>query len=273
MHVRPLAAAAAAAVFLTAVFSDASATGFPIGVPTPVPQGFSCRDFDTANILRELTVAPLPEGPVGHTDGTLGLATVYYLSTDGWVLDWYQATTGQSIHHVIIQGQNGGYAYSYDPVVDTDRNLHGATVQPDPLSKPQYETLNSATFCYSLPQANYNGCTLGYWKQSQHFDKWPAGIDGNQNQQNYFGPNAYADTLLNALNYKGGAGVDGAKRLLLKQAVAALLNASSGSVDYRLSRTEVIEYVTFALNSNDRDVILALASTLDAYNNQGCPLN
>lgn len=266
-------AVAAATFLLAAISGDAAATGYPIGTPTPVPQGFSCRDFDTANILRELTVAPLPDGPVGHTDGTLALATVYYQSTDGWVLDWYQGSVGQSIHHVIIQGQNGGYAYSYDPVVDTDRNLHGAVVQADPLAKPQYEGLNSATFCYSLPQVNYNGCTLGYWKQSQHFDSWPTGIDGYQNLQTHFGPNAYNDTLLNALNYKGGAGLDGAKRLLLKQAVAALLNADSGQVDYRLTRTEVQQYTSFALNSNDRDVILALASTLDAYNNQGCPLN
>lgn len=272
MPIHPLAAAAAT-LLIAATSGDAFASGYPIGTPTPVPQGFSCRDFDTANILRELTVAPLPEGPVGHTDGTLALATVHYLSTEGWVLDWYQDSIGQSIHHVIVEGRSGSYAYSYDPVVDTDRNLHGSVVQPDPLAKPQYEPLGSATFCYSLPQANYNGCTLGYWKQSQHFDRWPTGIDGNQNLQNHFGPNAYADTLLNALNYKGGSGLDGAKRLLLKQAVAGLLNASSGQVDYRLTRAELIQYVTFALNSNDRDVILALASTLDAYNNQGCPLN
>ena len=98
----------------------------------------------------------------------------------------------------VIQGQNGGFAYSYDPIVDTDRNLHGDLVQPDPLVKPAYEPLRSATFCYSLPQQNFNGCTLGYWKQSQHFDSWPADIAPSHSLRNHFGPNAYADTLLNA---------------------------------------------------------------------------
>jgi hypothetical protein len=263
----------ACALALGAIVGDAAATGYPAGLPTPVPAGFSCRDFDTANILSELTVAPLPEGPVGHSDGTLSLATVYYASTDGWVLDWYQGSLGQSIHHVIIQGDTGGYAYSYEPVVDHDRNLHGALLQPDPAYKPQWESLRSATFCYSLPQPNYNGCTLGYWKQDQHFDSWPADIAPTHNQRTYFGNGAFNESLLAALNYKGGGGVDGAKRILLKQAAAALLNAGSGQVDYRLSRADTLQYVGFALNSGDRDVILALASTLDAYNNQGCPLN
>jgi len=35
----------------------------------------------------------------------------------------------------------------------------------------------------------------------------------------------------------------------------------------------VIQQVTFALNTGDREVMLSLATTLDAYNNQGCPLN
>jgi hypothetical protein len=272
-RLRTHAMAAVTTLALALTTGQVAASGYPVGTPTPVPAGFSCRDFDTAHILRELTVSPLPDGPAMHGDGTLELATIYYNTTNGPILDWYQYSTGQSIHHVIIQGQNGGFAYSYDPIVDTDRNLHGDLVQPDPLVKPAYEPLRSATFCYSLPQQNFNGCTLGYWKQSQHFDSWPADIAPSHSLRNHFGPNAYADTLLNALDYKGGAGVEGAKRLLQKQAVAALLNASSSQVDYRLSRSEVQQFVTFALNSNDRDVMLGLAATLDAYNNQGCPLN
>lgn len=271
---RPRSLSMAIATLLTLVSGSAFATGFPIGLPTPVAPGFSCRDFDTENILREIVIAPIPDGPVGYSDGTLSLATVYYDTTDGPILDWYQNSTGQSIHHVIIQGAEGGYAYSYDPIVTSDRNLHGDPVPPsDPLQKALYEPLTSVTFCYSLPPVNYNGCTLGYWKQSQHFDSWPNTIATTHNLRTYFGANAYSDTLLNALNYKGGAGVDGGKRILLKQAAAALLNAASPVVDYRLSQAEVIEYVTFALNSGDRDVMVALAATLDGYNNQGCPLN
>ena len=267
-------AVAAATLISTFSAGNASATGFPIGAPTPVPSGYSCRDFDTARILRELTVSPLPEGPVGHSDGTLDLATVYYASTEGWVLDWYQFSTGQAIHHVVVQGDQDGYAYSYSPPVTSDRNLHGDAVELSPGTKPLYESLRSANFCYSLPQENpYTGCTLGYWKVRQHHDSWPAGYFTWSNQRHYFGANAFNDTLLNALNYKGGPGVDGAKRILLKQAAAALLNAASGNVNYPLGLGDVQQYVAFALDSGDRDVMLALAGTLDAYNNQGCPLN
>jgi hypothetical protein len=44
-------------------------------------------------------------------------------------------------------------------------------------------------------------------------------------------------------------------------------------VDYPLTSAQVTAQVLFALQSGDREVMLSLASTLDAYNNQGCPLN
>lgn len=272
---RHTTAALAAATTLLLGFGcgQASATGYPIGIPTPVESAFSCRDFDSAGLLREFTVTPLPEGPRAQSDGTLSLATVYYETTDGWVLDWYQNSTGHDIHHVIIQAADGGHAYSYAPPVTSDRNLHGDAVLADGAIKPLYEPLRSATFCYSLPHTGTEGCTLGYWKVLQHHDSWPAGLLPGQSLQTVFGPNAYADTLLVALDYKGGPGVDGGKRLLLKQAVAALLNATSASVAYPQTRTQVIEEVRFALASGDRGLMLSLASTLDAYNNLGCPLN
>ena len=267
------AIAAATTLSLGLACGQASATGYPIGTPTPVESAFSCRDFDSAGLLRELTVTPLPEGPRAQSDGTLSLATVYYPTTDGWVLDWYQGSTGQDIHHVIVQGADGGHAYSYAPPVTSDRNLHGDAVLADGATKPLYEPLRSATFCYSLPNTGTEGCTLGYWKVWQHHDSWPVILLPGQNLQSVFGPDAYADTLLVALDYKGGPGIDGGKRLLLKQAVAALLNATSPSVAYPQSPADVIAEVRFALASGDRGLMLALASTLDAYNNLGCPLN
>lgn len=265
---------AMAALVLLASASEASATGYPYGTRTTVPNGFSCLDFDTANILREMQISPLPDGPVAHTDGTLSVSTVTYASTNGWVLDWYQNGTGPSIHHVIVQGGVRSFAYSYDPPRDHDRNLVGDLLDMGPLLKPQYEKLAGATFCYSTPdQTGFDGCTLGYWKVPQHHDSWPAGYFTWTNQQTHFGPLAFNDTLLNALNYKGGSTIVAAKRLLMKQATAALLNAASPVVDYPLTRDQVISYTQFALGSNDREVILSLGATLDAYNNQGCTLN
>jgi hypothetical protein len=81
------------------------------------------------------------------------------------------------------------------------------------------------------------------------------------------------DTLLDALNYKGGSGLKGAARNLLRAAVAALLNAASPNVDYPRTTAEVIADVNAALASNSRSTMLSLAEELDRDNNLGCPLN
>jgi hypothetical protein len=78
-------------------------------------------------------------------------------------------------------------------------------------------------------------------------------------------------TRLQALNFKGGSTLDGAKEILLRAAVAALLDSTS--VNYPLTTQQVINAVNAALASNNRSTILALATQLDTYNNYGCPLN
>jgi len=76
-----------------------------------------------------------------------------------------------------------------------------------------------------------------------------------------------------ALKLQGGKTLCAARETLLRAAVAALLNAAHPTVDYALSTAQVIAEVNAALASGDRKTILTLASRLDAFNNQGCPLN
>jgi hypothetical protein len=80
-------------------------------------------------------------------------------------------------------------------------------------------------------------------------------------------------TLLQAMSFKGGSTTTGAAQILLRAAVPALLNAAHPDVDYPLTTAQIISQVNAALASNDRSTILALAATLDRYNNRGCPLN
>jgi hypothetical protein len=124
------------------------------------------------------------------------------------------------------------------------------------------------------------GCTPGYWKQEQHFDSWgPTGFTTDQELEDVFDvPDALGlddTTLLQALNFGGGSGVDGAARILLRAAVAALLNAAHPDVDYAQSTADIIADVNAALASGDRDTMLDLAADLDADNNGigGCPLD
>jgi hypothetical protein len=122
----------------------------------------------------------------------------------------------------------------------------------------------------------FNGCTPGYWKN--HEDAWePTGYDPDDPLDVVF-VNAYptliGDTLMDALDYGGGKGVEGAAQILLRAAVAALLNAAHPELSYGFgdhTPQAVIDAVNDALASMDRDMILDLAGDLDYRNNEGDP--
>jgi hypothetical protein len=130
---------------------------------------------------------------------------------------------------------------------------------------------DSTTTVTTTPEGE--GCTPGFWKQDQHFDSWPDELstDTTLLDAGFIGTGNDDATLLEALSFKGGPTVQDAKNILMRAAVAALLN--SFAVDYPLSPDEVVDMVNEALASNDRDTILALAGVLDANNNLGCPLD
>ena len=82
------------------------------------------------------------------------------------------------------------------------------------------------------------------------------------------------DTLLEALSYEGDKGVAGARQILLRTAVAALLNASfhetmlhDDYLYYPYTVADVIAEVNAALSSNNRSVMLSLADDFDGVNN------
>jgi hypothetical protein len=137
-------------------------------------------------------------------------------------------------------------------------------------------TTTTSTTTTTTPPPGQEGCTPGFWKQPQHFDSWPSGVSQDMLVGDVFtaATGEFADaTLLEALSFQGGPGVDGATEILLRAAVAAYLN--SFAVDYPLTTAEVVSQVNAALASGSRSTMLALASTLDANNNgiTGCPLS
>ncbi|MFL6263628.1 MAG: DUF3344 domain-containing protein [Thermoanaerobaculia bacterium] len=121
------------------------------------------------------------------------------------------------------------------------------------------------------------GCTPGYWKN--HTGSWAGtGYSPGQSTASIFSaasafPSLAGKTLLQSLQGGGGSGTLGAATILLRAAVAALLNAASSGVDYPLTQAQVISQVNPALASNNRDTMLSLASALDGDNNLGCPLH
>ena len=91
------------------------------------------------------------------------------------------------------------------------------------------------------------------------------------------------DGLLAALCYRGGSGLEGAARILLRSAAASYMNYLvlgdewRGKYDYdedtgRGGITGLQTHVYCALGSMDRDTMLNLAERLDFLNNWYCPL-
>ena len=118
------------------------------------------------------------------------------------------------------------------------------------------------------------GLTIGYWKNHTDGGEW-VGYSTDQTLEDVFDlPAAYEHldaTLLEALKFKGGRDLDGAARLLLKQAVAALLNIAHPDIKYSMSENDLFSDVNHALTyyGSDRGMILKLKDLLDGWNNKG----
>jgi len=124
------------------------------------------------------------------------------------------------------------------------------------------------------PEHGDEGCTLGYWKN--HHESWgPTGYSPFQSVSSVFtGASATnaAATLDETLSFTGGPGVEGGQRILIRGAVASLLNAAHPDVSFPYTVGQITAMVNAALATGDRQVMLDLQSELDALNNAGCSL-
>jgi hypothetical protein len=109
------------------------------------------------------------------------------------------------------------------------------------------------------------GCTPGYWKQSQHFDSWPAPYHPTDQFSQYF-ENAFpGQSLLQVLSQGGGKLI-----ALGRQTVAALLNAAASGVNYNLTVQQVIDEFNATFPSSNYG---PQKDRFEGFNTQGCPLN
>jgi len=126
----------------------------------------------------------------------------------------------------------------------------------------------------AVPAMAGEGCSQGFWRH--HTDVWQGYAPEDLVVDIFVDPNSYVDvtdTLLQALRYRGGRGPEGGARILLRQAVAAVLNAAHSGVTYPQTESDVIATVNGALAGGDRDTMLNLAKQLDDDNNLDCPLD
>jgi hypothetical protein len=115
----------------------------------------------------------------------------------------------------------------------------------------------------------FGGCSHGYWKNHAG---WPAPYDPDMLLQSVFAIDAAytgfsGKTFKNALEFGGGPELSAKARLLMVQAVAALLNAAHPDIFYALETPqEVIDAVNAALASHSAATILALQTQLESLN-------
>jgi hypothetical protein len=130
------------------------------------------------------------------------------------------------------------------------------------------------------------GCTPGFWKN--HPDCWRCYdeatlvsdvftvlSDSNYSYADYSDGKCDfdANTLKQSIRYKGGTGVFGAARNLLRHASAAIQNACSQDVGYPLTVDGVIDMVNDALASEKVGTINGAKNLLAMFNEYGCPIN
>jgi hypothetical protein len=141
-------------------------------------------------------------------------------------------------------------------------------------SSTSSSSTSSSTTSTTTPPGE-EGCTPGFWKI--HLGAWAVtGFSPDQTLDTVFDAASLDDladaTLLEALSFGGGSTLTEAKQILLRQAVASLLNSAHPDVDFSLTTAQVISAVNTALATDDRDTILDLAEDLAAANEAGCPL-
>jgi hypothetical protein len=137
------------------------------------------------------------------------------------------------------------------------------------------------------------GCTPNFWKQQKHLGCWPAPYTPSAVVSTVFtipgclasctyggGKNAVniVDlTFIQALGLKSanGAGADLCARAgyLLREGVAALLNAQNSTVAFPRTTAQIIADVNAALATCDPQMIRDLGDQLQAFNSAGCPFN
>lgn len=249
----------------------AGATGFG-AVPSDVSQySWTVTFFDprvNSNqpvVIGQGTVAggqafdPVVAWPVEPTTGTDQNDSYYWI-------DIYDSGTGALIYH------DEGHFDDVPPVCASDSDGDGVCDDEDNcVQTPNPDQADSdndgvGDACEPPPPTGGQGCTPGYWKQSQHFDSWVNYTAPGPNYETVFSVDAsFNKDLLGALGQGGGG-----EKALGRHATAALLNAGNPDVSYLYTEAEVISLVQQAYSTGDFEGVKDL---LAAQNESGCPLN
>jgi hypothetical protein len=134
-------------------------------------------------------------------------------------------------------------------------------------------SLASAVVCSTNPPPPSGLCPHKYDFWKKHLNDWPAAYSPNQTVQSVFAKaslfkNTGTKTLEDAVDGKAGSGK---VKDLLRQAVAALLNAGSPGIAYPFTTTDIVTGVDMALMDGGDQVLKSLTELLkEANENKDC---
>jgi hypothetical protein len=236
--------------------------------PTPPPPAARvrvCKDASSPAGTYDFTVSQ-----VGGRGGTLLVGAAFSLGS-GECADVWEALPNppdpDPVVNVTVTELAPPAGIQFDSLVGTS-NADGPffttgpswTVRVNYSHAAFYNYFNSAT-----PQGGGEGCTPGYWKQSQHFDSWTAPYTPSTQFSAVFEGAFPSMTLLQVLA-QGGGGLNA----LGRHTVAALLNSASADADYDLTTAQVIAAFNAVFPGGDYE---GQKNIFAGFNELGCPLN
>jgi hypothetical protein len=128
----------------------------------------------------------------------------------------------------------------------------------------------SVTVNVTCATVEFTGCGHGFWKT--HPEAWVGYAPGAPLSSTFTMGETYADiaskTFAEALEFGGGNTIVEKAQLLLREAVAALLNAAEPSVNYEWTTLQIVSTVNSALASENAGQIETIKNTLDWFNNR-----
>ncbi|HXE74729.1 MAG TPA: kelch repeat-containing protein [Candidatus Xenobia bacterium] len=237
-------------------------------------------------IVKITDPSPDPTGTMfeyTRADFQRGPTTNFFLQNGGMLLSVWQpvldAENGTTYH---VQEVNLPQGWSLTGLVcDDGQSANPSTVDlATGIATIHLDAGEIVTCTYTNTLEEFEGCTPGFWKN--HLRAWPSPYTPNTQIKDVFTVPAgiYTvnnkplgdNTLLDGLNMKGGSGLNGGVQILMRAAVAALLNAAHPNVQYPRTEAEIIAAVNAALASQNRNTLVSLAGELDEDNNLGCPI-
>ncbi len=183
-------------------------------------------------------------------DNTVSVSASALSSTAGWQLDRIFVSTGDSL------------------TIATSQWLYGVSTATTTVNRSVGGVMWFKFVPVVLPPRGGQGCTPGYWKQSQHFDSWTSPYTPSTLFSDVFA-NAFPGKTLLQVAGLGGGGLNA----LGRHTVAALLNTASAGVSYDLTTSQVITSFNTAFATRNNKKYTDQKDVFEFLNEQGCPLN